>query len=195
MTDMYKTRVESDGWTPKGPIYILDDDNNKVLAPTEFTGKWLIESELFVREGSVFYCVSTAELGDCDELRIQSTDDYFHEIRGHGGSLYFKDTLVTSWDTDTGAVRTEYENGRSFLNCVSEYESNETCDGEPKNDFGECRMDIIDSEMGWMGYFDSESYGLTWKVRGFCTDKSNPEVFDNTNVYGDILRSNIHHMY
>lgn len=57
--------------------------------------------------------------------------------------------------------------GRSFLNCVSEYESDVTCEGEPKNDMGECRMDIINSEMGHLGWFDSESYGLTWKVRDF----------------------------
>ena len=134
--------------------------------------------------------------GDCDELRIQSTGSTdFHEVRGHGGSLYFEDTVVTSWDTPNKRPQEEYEGGRSFINCVSEYESSETCDGQPKNDYGECRMDIIDSEMGYLGWFDSESYGLTWKVRGFCADKSNPEVFDTTNVYGDIKNSDIHHMY
>ena len=55
-------------------------------------------------------------------------------------------------------------------------------------------MDIIGSEMGYLGWFDSESYGLTWKVRGFCADRSNPEVFDTTNVYGDIKNSDNHHM-
>ena len=49
--------------------------------------------------------------------------------------------------------------------------------------------------MGNLGYFDSESYGLSWKVRGFCKDYSNPEVFERTNVYGDILNSEIYGMY
>lgn len=196
MTDLYNSRVESDGWTPKGPIYILDEDNNIDLAPTAYTGKWLLTAELYVREGAVFYCKGTAVDGDCDELRIQSTgSDDFHEVRGHGGSLYFESTLVTSWDTPNKEPQETYVGGRSFLNCVSEFESDETCEGQPKNDFGECRMDIINSEMGYLGYFDSESYGLTWKVRGFCVDKSNPEVFDTTNVYGDIMGSDIHHMY
>lgn len=31
-------------------------------------------------------------------------------------------------------------------------------------------QDIINSEMGYMGFDDSESYGLSWKVRGFCVD-------------------------
>ena len=29
---------------------------------------------------------------------------------------------------------------------------------------GEARMDIEDSEMGYLGYQGSEAYGLTWKV-------------------------------
>lgn len=48
------------------------------------------------------------------------------------------------------------------------------------------------SDLGW---YDSESYGITYKVRGFCKDSSNPEVFDAVSVRGDILRSHIHHLY
>ncbi|CAN0388631.1 unnamed protein product, partial [Ascophyllum nodosum] len=109
--------------------------------------------------------------GDCDELRIQSTGSTdYHEVRGHGGSLYFENTIVTSWDPDTKSPQTDYEDGRSFINCVSEYASTVDCDGMSQSDFGECRMDIINSEMGYLGCNASESYGLTWKVRGFCTD-------------------------
>ena len=49
--------------------------------------------------------------------------------------------------------------------------------------------------MGNLGFNDSESYGLTWKVRGYCTDESNPEIFDRTGVYGNIKRSDIYGMY
>lgn len=38
--------------------------------------------------------------GDCDALRIQSTDTIFFNLRGHGGSLDILDTVITSWDTD-----------------------------------------------------------------------------------------------
>lgn len=31
------------------------------------------------------------------------------------------------------------------------------------------------------------------QVRGFCKDKSNPEVFDRVDVRGDIRFSDIHH--
>ena len=49
--------------------------------------------------------------------------------------------------------------------------------------------------MGNLGFYDSESYGISWKVRGFCKDKSNPEIFDRTGVYGDIQGSEVYGMY
>lgn len=46
-----------------------------------------------------------------------------------------------------------------------------------------------------LGWYDSESYGIAYKVRGYCKDNSNPEIFDTVSVTGDILRSHIHHCY
>lgn len=31
------------------------------------------------------------------------------------------------------------------------------------------------------------------QVRGFCVDKSNLDVFDEVDVYGDMINSDIHH--
>lgn len=56
-------------------------------------------------------------------------------------------------------------------------------------------QDLIDSTFGNMGWDDSESYGLTWKVRGLCKDLSNLEIFDKYSVYGDILNSDIYGAY
>lgn len=56
MTDLYKSRTESDGMTAKGPIYVLDAVTNDVLiTPTAFTGKWLVTSELYVTGGETCY--------------------------------------------------------------------------------------------------------------------------------------------
>lgn len=33
-----------------------------------------------------------------------------------------------------------------------------------QNQMGEARMDIIESEIAYLGFHDSESYGLVWKV-------------------------------
>lgn len=43
-------------------------------------------------------------------------------------------------------------------------EDGQTCDGVAQKDRGVCRMDIIDSQMSYMGYDATESYGVTWKV-------------------------------
>lgn len=40
----------------------------------------------------------------------------------------------------------------------------ETCTGVAQKDMGECRMDIVDSELGYLGYDSTEAYGVTWKV-------------------------------
>ncbi|CAN0056993.1 unnamed protein product [Pylaiella littoralis] len=197
MTDLYNFRgVEKDG-SSKGPIYMLDEDGEKIVAPTSVTNRWLLEAELYVTNGAVLYCKGTDMGGDCNELRIRSNGpEDFYEVRGHGGSLYFESTIVTSWDTTTNSPQETYEGGRSFLNCVSEREhEGDACDGQAKNDMGECRMDLLDSEIGYLGWFDSESYGITWKVRGFCKDLSNHDVFTRTNVYGDIMGCDIHHNY
>ncbi|CAM9489433.1 unnamed protein product [Ectocarpus fasciculatus] len=196
MTDLYNFRgTENDG-SSKGPVYILDDDGTKLDIPEGITNNWLLAAELYITGGGVFYCKGTSAGGDCNQLRIQSTgSDDFHEVRGHGGSLYFEDTIVTSWDTPNKQPQETYLGGRSFLNCVSEKLTGDDCEGNAKNEMGECRMDIINTEIGYLGYFDSESYGMTWKVRGFCKDLSNPEVFELTNVYGNIIGSDIHHLY
>ena len=43
-------------------------------------------------------------------------------------------------------------------------DASQTCIGRAKKEMGEARMDIEDSEMAYLGYHGSESYGLTWKV-------------------------------
>ncbi len=67
MTDLYQTRVESDGWTAKGPIYVLNPvTNDIILTPTAFTGRWLITSDLYVTGGA---CVLL-----CPWLRVGRID-------------------------------------------------------------------------------------------------------------------------
>ena len=78
---------------------------------------------------------------------------------------------VFAWDTEINAVDKNVGDGRSFISVISETITDETqaCDGRAKSNMGEARMDIEDSEMGYLGFQDSESYGLTWKVRGAIT--------------------------
>ena len=72
-----------------------------------------------------------------------------------------------AWDTKNNEVDEDEDDGRSYISAVSEIitDSSETCDGRAKSNMGEARMDIEDREMGYLGFYDGESYGLTWKVR------------------------------
>ncbi|CAN0540145.1 unnamed protein product, partial [Laminaria digitata] len=75
---------------------------------------------------------------------------------------------VFGWDTSKNKVQTDGSKGRSYISAISEVilDSGETCDGRAKNDMGEARMDIEDSEMAYLGHYHAESYGLSWKVGG-----------------------------
>ena len=42
-------------------------------------------------------------------------------------------------------------------------------------------------------HLTNPQFVLAHQVRGFCTDLSNPELFDEVNVYGNIYDSDIHH--
>ncbi|CAN0190743.1 unnamed protein product [Ectocarpus sp. 6 AP-2014] len=207
LSDVLAERVEKNG-TVKGPLYPLNPvTGEKIMNASQVTGHWLIEADLYVTNGVTLQLHGSASGGDCDALRIKSTDTEFFNLRGHGGSLDFLDTNITSWDTDLAVpnVRAsgDYDSvdddadPRSYISCISEIitDPSETCLGNAKNTRGECRMDIVRSEIGWLGYYGAEAYGLTWKVRGFCTDKSNPEIFDEVNTYGDVIDSNIHHLF
>eukprot|EP00904_Undaria_pinnatifida_P005816 jgi/Undpi1/2364/HiC_scaffold_13.g05747.m1 len=177
----------------KAPLYAVDSDSGDISETA--TGTWLLTESLYVEDGITLQVHGSSVGGDADELRLLSTSSTFINLRAHGGSLDFLSTKVFAWDTSDNGPRTDEDDGRSYISAVSEIvlDSSEDCDGKAKNTMGEARMDIVDSEMAYLGYHDSESYGLTWKVRGFCKDKSNPEVFDEVNVYGNIYDSDIHH--
>lgn len=90
LTDMYNIQSGS------GPLYTLDDDDNIIDGGGGTpTGRWLLTMNLRVLDGVTLYVHGTSIGGDCDVLRIESTDDTYHEVRGYGGSLSFKSTKVS----------------------------------------------------------------------------------------------------
>ena len=95
LTDLYNAQDES------GPLYTLDDDDNIVDGGGGTpTGRWLLTTSLRVIDNVTLYIHGTSIGGDCDVLRIESTDDDYYEIRAHGGSLSFKNTKVICFPSD-----------------------------------------------------------------------------------------------
>lgn len=124
----------------EGPLYVLND-SDEIVGGTP-TGRWLLDRNLRVVGGATLSVHGLSIGGDADVLRIQSTDDDYFELRGYGGSLSFKSTKVTSWDTDNGEEREWDGGGRSFINCVTQFDDSEIwdCDGRSDQEHGECRM-------------------------------------------------------
>ena len=170
---------------------------------TGTTGKWQLNVDLYVTDGTTLQI-----WGDvARELRLLSSSSKFINLRGYGGSLDIVDSKIYSWNTDLQEEDTNTEDGRSFISCISEVvEGNGDldlddldldleCEGHADSDMGECRMDIDNSELSYLGYNNSESWGVSYKVRGFCKDESNPEIFSRVKVYGNIYDSRLHHNY
>ncbi|CAM9604865.1 unnamed protein product, partial [Choristocarpus tenellus] len=131
------------------------------------------------------------------ELRLKSDDEKFINLRAYGAWISILNTKVTSWDMIANTVDENLEDSRSYISALSEVINDppDTCVGFAKKDRGEARLDIINSDVGYLGFAGTEAYGITYKVRGFCTDLSNQELFDRVQVRGNIRFSNIHHNY
>ncbi|CAN0489702.1 unnamed protein product, partial [Laminaria digitata] len=82
-----------EGQGSDGELYILDADGE--VTGGDPTGFWLLSSDLRIVDGVTLYVHGTDADGDADILRIRSNGaGDFYEVRGHGGSLSFKNTKV-----------------------------------------------------------------------------------------------------
>ncbi|MDP2310821.1 MAG: right-handed parallel beta-helix repeat-containing protein [Pseudomonadota bacterium] len=147
---------------------------------------WLLGANLLLEGGSALVLDGSSVGGDVAELRLRSNNssapDAFVEVRAMWGTVTMRNTRLTSWDEDKGGPDTEYETyGRAFVRALS------YLDGTTPR---ESRMDIVDSEIGHLGYDASESYGLVWKVRGETAG-----IFDLVDVLGDVTGSVVHDNY
>ncbi len=142
---------------------------------------WLLGANLQLMEGATLVVDGTTRGGDADELRLLSEPTRFVELRAEWGTLLLRGTRVTSWDPTANGPDTTHEDGRAFVRAVS------FLDGDTPR---ESRMDVIESDIGHLGYYAAESYGLVWKVRD-----PTPHVFELVDVRGDIVDSTVHHNY
>lgn len=166
------------------------------LYPLEIPGEWMLEEELYVLDGIALNVYGTGIGGDCDYLKLRSGSETIVNARAHGGSLDFMHTKVTSWDPSKNCVDTNFDDGRSYINAIFEVvvDTTETCKGVVKN-MGEARLDIEDCEIAYLDCKPSESWGISWKLRGLCNNNSNEADYEGLGVYGDIKGSQIHGMY
>ena len=158
-------------------------------------GVWHLRANLVMEEGARLLLHGTKRGGDVNELRLQSNNtgesNAFVYVSADWGSIDIRSTAITSWDdaangpdTESGALRRAFIRVRSSLGA----------DGVTAR---ESRMDIFDSDIGYLGSHDAEAYGLVWKVitPPAPTYGSITNLYNLVNVYGDIMHSRLHHMY
>ncbi|MCL5097153.1 MAG: right-handed parallel beta-helix repeat-containing protein [Candidatus Omnitrophica bacterium] len=151
-------------------------------------GVWQLRANILIQQGASLILHGAAIGGDVDELRLQSNNssaaNSYVWISADWGSIDIQSTKITSWDDAANGPDTEYATyGRAYIRVRSSLAS----DGVTPR---ESRMDIINSEVCYLGFHGSEAYGLVWKVIG-----SQPNLYDLVNVYGNIQNSHIHDNY
>ncbi|CAM9300989.1 unnamed protein product [Sphacelaria rigidula] len=146
----------------------------------------MLDESLYILDGITLNLYGTIVGGDCDYLKLRSDSEMIVNVRAHGGSLDLLKTKVTSWDPSKRDHDSDWGDGRSYISAISEVllDTSETCEGAAKNDMGEARMDVEESEIAYLGYEESESWGF-----------SNRDQYDGVGEYGNLLSSNIHHLY
>ena len=150
-------------------------------------GVWELNSDLVIQGGARLNLS-----GDVKELRLQSlpsglTKDVSALIAQYG-TIDITGVKVTSWngtgpDTDL-TVPTGGTRGRAFVRAVSYMEGS-----TPRPS----RMNIVDSDLGFLGYNAAESYGVSYKARG-C-GASTPAICNILDVFGTQTGSTFHDNY
>jgi poly(beta-D-mannuronate) C5 epimerase len=162
------TLTELDALADKANIQLVDPAN-KI---------WLVGANIWLQQGARLNLHGSEVGGDVDELRLRS-DSTVVFLRAYWGTLDIQHTKIVSWagsgvDTDVANKRAHIQ-AKSFL------------EGETAR---ESTMNIRDSEIGNLGFYGAESYGLSWKVLG-----SGAGLFDKVGVKGTVENSHIHHNY
>jgi parallel beta-helix repeat protein len=175
---------------------------------------WLLKAKLKVEEGATLV-IAGGPSGDTNWLRLRSDSSSGIWLRAENGNLLFQNTKVTSWnsarngpDTDV-AVAADGTGGRSYIATRSVLTKGRAtaaptaCGvaGGSQEPY-EGRMDVVNTEIGYLGYNASESYGMVWKVyyKANAADPADApppgrQLYALVDVFGDVRGSSFHDNY
>lgn len=148
---------------------------------------WFVGTTIWLQQGATLQLYGANAGGDANEIRLKSNagsaSNSIVWLRAYWGNIDIKSTRITSWDEARQSPDTDSTNQRSYIQVRSFLDS----DGITAR---QSRMNIADSDIGYLGYYGAEAYGLSWKVLG-----SSPGLFDKVDVLGSVINSRIHHNY
>ena len=124
--------------------------NNKLLEQTA-RGEWILRANLYIGKNVTLVLDSN----EVSLLKLRSDDEKFVWVRTEDGNMLISNTKITSWDESISAPDQKYWNGRAYVTAKSSG-----------------RMDIINSDLGYLGYVGlpkrggefGGSYGVSWKI-------------------------------
>ncbi|WP_052862914.1 right-handed parallel beta-helix repeat-containing protein [Streptomyces niger] len=157
-------------------------------------GTWQLDANVVVQNGATLSLHSAAKGGDVDRLRLNSPASNkpteVVSVTAQYGTVDIDDVDITSWDAEANGPDTDVsagagERGRAFIRVLSFLDT----DGTPR----QSTMNIKDSDIGYLGYYAAESYGVAYKARG-C-DIDHQDVCDKLDVLGEQTGSRFHDNY
>jgi parallel beta-helix repeat protein len=161
------------------------------------TKTWELSADLVLQNGATLN-LHGGSTGDVNTLHLRSLADnaatHVSAITAQYGTLSIDSTHITSWDDATGAPDTNptlpatagsTDRARPFLRALSYLDA----DGVTAR---ESRMDINNSELDHLGYYDAESYGVAYKTRGCDHTDANYGVCQKVHVLGSETDSHFH---
>lgn len=148
-------------------------------------GIWLLKSNLIVKNGGTLTLRGLAKGGDVDEFRMLSNPglDGFIRLEINYGDLMIDGVTVRSWDETVGDVDTDQSDGRPYIKARS-FKDKVT------GQINESTVDVIDSDIGYLGYKNNESYGLSLKIKA---KRDEQHLFEEMDIFGSVINSRIHH--
>src|SRR6266487_878206 len=129
------------------------------IIKSEYQKVWVLNANVKIKDGSTFYINST----DTDWLKINSTSGNAYSIISQG-NLRINSVKLTSWDTTANNYAKISNDGmepRSYI----------------RSEKGTGTLDVINSELGYLGYNGSKSSGLSY-YSGSGSKISNNRIHD-----------------
>lgn len=142
-------------------------------------GIYLLKANLKLTDGSVLMIDGDDPINPISELRLLSNNTGLAysvvNITADYGIVQINHTRVQSWDEVAQGPDTDYTTAnRAYIRVRSSASDKQS------------QMNVTNSDIGYLGYSASESYGLTWKVSG---------SLNSVRVFGNIMNSRIHNNY
>jgi len=143
------------------------------LGPQSGSSELRLRSEAVVQAAGA---TATRAVTEPDGEQRMLAIDYssFVYLTTYDGVINMDGIKVTSWDPDTGTVDTDVENGRAYI--LAKYDA---------------ALNIRNSDIGYLGSADGESYGVSWRDVNSTTV---PDVL-RSRVTGEVINSKFHHLY